>query len=233
MAKRKIRHALVQYVTSDGNFETAFRGMTVDIPADQVERLDSLGATVDPDDELERPGRMLTLPDTATDAEITSWVMGATNDEVKALVSQRPIMAARIEAAKAAVEERFQEQNLHLGELRQVAEQAEEDLIGTGGEAAPAATDGAPEDTGDGTVDTANSLTGPVANPAAEEALPAAEADQLVKGNAQTVAAFIAENPRTAAVVLEAEGRLAEKEKRDPRVSVVRAAEAAAGFTAQ
>lgn len=217
MAKRKIRHALVQYTTNDGGFETAFRGMTVDIPADQVERLDSLGATVEPDAELDRPGRMLTLPDTATDAEITSWVMGATNAEVAALVQQRPIMAARIESAKAAVEERFQEQNLHLGELRQVAEKAEEDLIGAG----PLL------------VDTTNPSEGAVPNPAAEEALPELDADRLVKGNAQTVATFIAENPRAAGVVLEAEGRLALKEKREPRTSVVKAAEAAAGFTAQ
>lgn len=214
MPKRKIRHALVQFpVTEGGNsrFETAFRNQVVDIPADQVERLDELGATVEPDTDLARPGRMLALPETAGDAEILNWVIGASNDEVEALVRQRPAMAARIEAAHAAVTERFQEQNLHLGGLREIAEEAEADLIGDAGGTPPA----------------------PTPTPSTEgEALSAEEADRIVEGNAKSVTDYIAENPQSAGAILEAESRRSEAKKEDFRVSIRKAAEAAAGFTA-
>lgn len=193
MPKRKVRHALVQYTVTDGDvtrFETAFRNQIVDIPQNQVDRLDELGATVSPDDDLERPGRMITLPDTATDAEITSWVMGASNEEVEALVRERPVMASRIESAQAAVRERFEEQNLHLGGLREIAEEAEADLIG---DANP-----------DGTVSTEETGKTPAPSPTVDEALSAEEADRIVAGKANEVADYIAENPRSAGAILEA-----------------------------
>lgn len=221
MAKRKVRHATIQYFIKDDqggftSFETAFRNQIVDVPADQVERLDKLGATVPVDQDLERPGRMLTLPDTATDAEILSWVMGASNSEVEGLVSERPVMAGRIEAAAAAVKNRFQEQNLHLGGLKTIAEAAATE--------AQAATEAEAD---------ANAAAS--REPSAGEDLIGAdlEADSLVKGNAKAVTDYIADNPSNAPAVLEAEGRLATTENRPLRTSVVRAAEAAAGFTAQ
>lgn len=217
MAKRKIRHALVQYSVKDGDktrFETAFRNQIVDIPDDQVDRLDVLGATVEPDEDLPRPGRMLALPETAGDAEILNWVMGASNEEIENLVRERPAMAGRIEAAHAAVQERFQEQNLHLGGLKEIAEEAEADLIG-------------------GTVPTQEPGTPPAPSPAREEALTPEAADQIVAGKATDVANYISENPQSAGVILEAEDRRATAAKEDVRVTIVKAAEAAAGFTAQ
>lgn len=240
MPKRKIRHATVQYFTQKDengrprNYETAFRGQIVDIPADQVERLDSLGATVPTDQDLERPGRMLALPDTATDAEITSWVMGATEDEVKALVASRPVMAARIESAAAAVKQRFSEQNLHLGGLKSIADDAEErQRAEAEAAAAAAAATGAPPVVTPLTppAPDASSQGTPPAPDATTPDLSAEQADEVVKANAKTVSEYISQNPRFAGAVLEAEGRLAVSEKRDPRTSVVRAAEAAAGFT--
>lgn len=217
MAERKVRHATVQYFIKDDqgvvtSFETAFRNQIIDVPADQVERLDELGATVAVDQDLERPGRMLVLPDTATDSEILSWVMGASNVEVEGLVRERPVMADRIAAAAASVEERFKEQNLHLGGLKTIASDSEKQ----------AATEAEAD---------ANAA-------AAREALKAdlvgtGDADGVVKGNSKSVTDYIADNPATAADILEAEGRLATSEKREPRVSVVRAAQAALGFTAQ
>lgn len=205
--KRKVHDALVQYTVSkevDGktvtSYEVAFRNQVVDIPDDQVERLDELGATVDPDADLERPGLMLDLHDAASNAEITNWVVGATNAEVEALVRARPTMAARIEAAHASVAERFSEQNLHLGGLLEIADEAQaeaeaeakaaEDLIG-GGEF---------------------------------------DADVIVAGNAKSVVDYIGENPASADAIVEAENRRAAERKEDVRVSIVKAAEAAAGF---
>lgn len=208
--KRKIRHALVAYTSAEGTSEIAFRGQIVDIPDEQVERLDELNATVDPDLDLQRPGTMMALPETASDAEIMSWVIGATNEELESLVRERPVMATRIEAAKAAVEERFDEQNLHLGGLLEIAEEAE---------AAQAAQVEADAD-----------LIGAQSD---QPAIPLddAAADELVAGKATDVAEHISVNPHDAAILLAAEGRRAEAAKEDPRVTVVKAAEAAAGFT--
>lgn len=236
MAERKIRHSLVRYrVTVDGQErpELAFRNQIVDIPYGQVERLDRLGATVPVEEDLPRPGRMLALPETATEAEILSWVMGATKDEVADLVKQRPVMAERIESAAEAVAKRFEEQNAHLGGLRKIADEAKADEpstpeTGTSEPSNPAPAEGTnpegdggnPPADGDGDED----LIGPAE-------FTAEQADALVAEGAKPAQEFISNNPRHAGAVLEAEGRLAEKEKREARVSIVRAAQAAAGFT--
>lgn len=237
MAERKIRHSLVRYsvdrVISGRKqkvFEVAFRNQVVDIPDDQLERLDALGATVAPDDELSRPGTMLALAETAGDAEILSWVLGASNDEIKTLVEERPAMAGRILSAQESVAARFAEQNEHLGgSLRTIADEEEkrqEELAEEQRKAAEAAAAaGAPPATPP--LGGAEDLIG---GPAAAD-LTTEQADEIVKANAEKVTNYISENPRFAAAVLEAEGRRAVAEKRDPRVSVVRAAEAAAGFT--
>lgn len=246
--KRKIRHALVHYtVEVDGRtlYETAFRNQIVDIPDDQVERLDELGATVAPDSELERPGTMSALPETASNAEITNWVIGATNEEVEALVRARPVMAARIESAHASIAERFNEQNLHLGGLREIADEAEAQAQA---EADAAALAGMSE----GDLEVLSELEGlsdeevaALAELAAADAAAKAQAeaadligdsfdpDKIVSGTAKDAADYISENPQHAEAILEAEGRRAEAAKEDPRVTIVRAAEAAAGFSAQ
>lgn len=241
MPKRKVRHSLLRYYVLQTNsqgqkqkvFETAFRNQIVDIPEDQVDRLDDLGATVPVDEDLPRPGTMLVLPDTATDEEILSWVMGASNDEVEALVRERPVMAARIEGANAAVQARFAEQNLHLGGLREIADEAEaeQEEQRKALEAAGTPPPGTPPAEPALSQNPVAVATPPAAG--AEPVLSVEQADAVVKGNAKAVAEYISENPRTAAAVLDAEGRLAAAEQRDARISVVRAAEAAAGFTAQ
>lgn len=243
MAERKVRHATVQYFVKDGSgnvvdYKTAFRNQVVDIPADQVERLDALGATVPVDQDLDRPGRMLALPETAGDAEILSWVMGATNVEVEALVRERPAIAGRIASAKEAVEARFAEQDRHLGGLQKIAEEA-------GGESEPEPEPGpGAADNSEGTTPAPqpSATDTPAANDPGDAGTPAAlaaqpptldeaGADRIVQGNAKSVTDYISENPVNAAAILDAETRLAVDEGREPRVSVVRAVEAAAGFT--
>lgn len=233
---RKVRHALVQYIVKDVegnplNYEIAFRNQVVDIPEDQVERLDMLGATVAPDMDLERPGIMSALPDTASDAEITNWVIGASNLEVEALVRERPVMASRILSAASTVSDRFSEQNLHLGGLKTIAEEAEaaakleaDMALLAGSSVAELEALGELKGLSDEEIvglSTTDDLIG----------MPTDEADVLVTGTAKSVTDYISENPTMAALVLEAEGRRAAAAKEDPRVTIVRAAEAAAGFT--
>lgn len=233
--KRKIQHALVQY-TVDGRQELAFRNQIVDIPDDQVERLDALGATVAADVDLQRPGKMMTLPDSATDAEIMSWVVGATNAEVEDLVRERPVMAERILAAHATVAERFSEQNIHLGGLKQIAEEAEATAKAQADAALLAGLSeadlavvrqlvGLTDDEVLGLAELAEAQT------QADLIGDTFDADKIVAGSAKSVTDYIAENPHRAAAILDAEGRRAIASKEDARVTIIRAAEAAAGFT--
>lgn len=130
MAKRKIRHAVLTYMhEKDGRqvAETVFRGMIADIPADQVERFDNLGATVAVDEELDRAGTMLTLPEAPTDQELINWVVGATKSEVETLVRTRPSMAPRIANIEETVKRRYDEQAQLLGSVAAVGQAAIEE----------------------------------------------------------------------------------------------------------
>ena len=235
---RKVKHALITFTVSkeDGttSFETAFRNQVVDIPDDQVERLDALGCTVAPDVDLSRPGAMVALPDSASNAEITNWVIGATNTEVEALVRERPAMAGRITAAHDSVAERFSEQNIHLGGLREIAEaaevaaqeQADKDLLGLLSDEDLAVLIELTEDEVQGLAASAAAEAADLLGTAPEPV----GFDELVKKTAKEVADFISENPGDAGEILDAEVRRAASSKEDPRVTIVRAAEAAAGF---
>lgn len=248
MARRKIRHALVQLTVKKGdklNFETVFRNQIVDIPDDQVEHLDEIGATVDPDVDLERPGVMSVLPDTATDSEITNWVIGASNEEIEDIVAERPVMAARILSAQASVKARFEEQDRHLGgRLQQIADDFEESERARVEEEILASMDdddiavlvelqnlseeeiaGLSEMKNAADAEAMSDLIGGSDGPLSPE-----DADNIVAGNAKSVTDYISENPRSASVILDAENRRAQAQKEDARVTVVRAAEAAAGF---
>lgn len=217
---RKIKHALVTYVVTKEvggktvkSYETAFRNQVVDIPDDQVKRLDDLGATVAPKTSLERPGTMMVLTDTATDEEIVSWVTGATEAETEALIADRPVMADRIRAAAATVAERFAEQNRHLGGVDGTP--ATVDAAGGGSEADTPEAEAEGDDDEDLIGDPPTSV-----DPA-----------DVVKGTAREVAEYIANNPDQANAILVAEEARAVASKEDVRVTIVRAAEAAAGFT--
>lgn len=223
MARRKVRHALVQYtVTKDGAtvFETAFRNQVVDIPDDQVDRFDELGATVDPDATLERPGTMDQLSEMASDSEILNWVMGATNDEVTALAAARPVMAGRILSAHQSVLERFAEQDAHLGGLQKIADDYETELASLLGDGD---SDDDKNDDGGGDAGKASSD--------GDDTLSDEDADKIVDGNVELVTEYISKNPAHAQLILDAEGRRAMAKNIDVRVGVTKAAEAAIGFT--
>lgn len=219
MAQYLVRHALLHYRSKNAQgqdtHETAFRGMLVELTDEaEIERLKGLGAIIEPDAHLTRPGRMLTLPDTATNSEILSWVTGATVEETEMLVRERPAMADRILAAQESVQQRFAEQAEHLGGLKAIAKEAEAEQNTAADVSTPAPQPSA------------------TAQPAANdpgELLSAEEADKIVGKGARAAAEYVSENPRHAQAILEAENRRDEP----PRSTVVRAVEAAASFTAQ
>lgn len=233
MGKYLVRHAVVQYTgkndAAQDTTEVAFRSMVVDLPdGPELDRLVEFGAVVPEGEPLTRPGSMLVLPETATDAEILSWVIGATNEETADLVRQRPAMADRILAAEEGVKARFAEQAKHLGGLKSIAE-----------EATPVAVPEVSTDNSGGVTPAPQASTTPtpavnspgdVANPAASGSSPLSDedADKVVKGSAKDVTEYVSENPRNAQAILAAENRRSE----ETRVSVVKAVQAAASFGA-
>lgn len=233
MARVKVRHALVQYTVENAQgqpvFETAFRNMEIDIPdGPELERLRKYEAVVDVGVELARPGRMMVLPETAGDAEIISWVTGATNDEVEMLVRERPTMAPRIQAAWAGVQDRFNEQNLHLGGLNKIAEAArahadQHIVVGTdnsdGATPAPLPS----QNQHPAVNDPGEARESDDEDEDDEEDFTAADAEEIVEGSVKEVAEYVAENPEHANLILEAEGN----REGGARQGVVRAAEAA------
>lgn len=218
MAKYKVRHGLVQFIAErDGQqvHEVAFRGQVVDIPKDQAERLKEYGAIVAEDEDLARPGTMLPLPETATDEEIRTWVLGATDAEVREVAERRPMLADRIGAAHAAVKEDLKNQAEHLGQAKETAEKA-----------AKEAEKKEEENEGGSTPTTATEQQREL-----DEA--AAVADRVVQGSNSDVSKHLSENPTHAQAIMEAEVRRAEAAGEEPRQGVRRAVEAAAGHAGQ
>ena len=233
MVKRKVNHALISYKTEiDGRtvYENAFRGMIVDIPAAEAERLEAHGALVPADYDLARPGVISALTESPSDEEVVNWVASATDTEIAELVAARPIIATRIEGAKEIIEQRAKEQAELLGQKADIAADAAKDA-----ETPPTPETNAPTSltgaTGDATGDvTPIEPPPPGVDPAASvEDIETARFDELVKGNTSEVSEYLSQNPGHARQVLEAEVRLATAEGRDPRKGVERAAQAAAG----
>lgn len=219
MAKVKVRHALVTYTVKRGDrtdVETAFRGMTIDISDQEVQRLMAVGAIVPEDAELIRQGQLVPLSDTPSDEEILNWVAGASEAEVVALANERPMLLTRLESAQEVIKERYKQQNELLGQAISAASDTA-DRLGLD-----------PRETPDGV--NAPVVEAPQTQPAPTPPSASTE-DQIVAGNVNEVTNYISTNPGAAKAILDAENRRAAAENRKPREGIVRAAEAAAGFT--
>lgn len=105
--EKTIQHALLRYTDEHGATQLAFRGQTVQIPEDQVERLESLGTfTQEVGEEPTNNGTMTdTLTADSSDEEFQAWVRSATNDDVSALLSENPNLAERILTAETQVKD--------------------------------------------------------------------------------------------------------------------------------
>lgn len=258
MPKAKVRFGLVPYTRTDSASgreyeDRAFRGMTIELSQEEYDRYLKEGAVVAANAELDAPGRLLALSATASDEEILNWALAATPTEVEVAATANPMLASRLRSAGDYAKQRADAYNEHLGGLVDAAERgatrgasdaAEREPFttptgdpatapgtppapasheGTGVDGEPIIVPGATETPASGTV------------PGPEGTTDAAEAeyfDGIVKGNRDAVTKFIAENPQHASKILEAENRRAAIEEEQPRVSVVRAVQAAAGHTA-
>lgn len=235
-----VRHGVINYTGPGGKPMKAFRGMTVDI-ADEadVNRLVKYNAIVKPDVELEKPGEMLALPQSATDEQILSWVASATPTEVKALVEERPILADRIRAAAEDVQERLKKQHELLSGVvkaaddgaRVAADQEAERKAAKEAEAERKAKE-AEENGGQPPVPGAV----PLAN--SDDSQATEDVDEVIKGNVGEISKYLAAHPEQAQAVLDAENRRVDAQRaagkdEQPRAGLVRAVQAAAGHAGQ
>lgn len=250
MTKALVRHGLISFTrtdkATDREYEDrAFRGMTVDIPnRAEYDRLIELGAIVPPDHELDLPGRLGALPDTATDEEILNWALAAKPSEVEAEARRRPILAERLKAAADETKRRLEAYNERMGGFIDAAERgAEKGLKDAAAAREAAAATGAPDPATPGPTAGAVAPTtggdpsavreGGAAGDAGDETGTGEVAtdeyyDGIVSGNAREVADFVAENPDHYEGVLEAENRRAALKSEQPRQTVVKACEVAA-----
>lgn len=241
----KVRVALLNYTSTlpDGrkSNETAFRGAVIELE-DRVEfnRLVELGAIVPVDQDLERPGRLYDLPETVMDEELINWVANASDREVTDLVAKRPELAARVSGLLTRLDDMRTGADALLGHktrLEGLIADAQDDLpefdhLGVPLRADPGTSAGVQGGTG------GSAIVDEDGNPVTDETTEGTEIepanfdfDALVRKNVKEVADFIADNPHVAAEVLAAETRHAQTTGSEPRQTVVRAVEAAAGHT--
>jgi len=98
--KRKIRHALFTYGVPGGGQAVAFRGQTVDLLSEDVERGEKFDAFDSPGAEPELAGDLAPFPKDGTDAERDSWVANGTIKEVTDAVAADPDIAEAVLAAE-------------------------------------------------------------------------------------------------------------------------------------
>lgn len=223
----KVRHALVNFQVKGtdalGNDrmydEIGLRGQVIDIPDAQARKLMAVGAVIAPDAELDRVGVIMQLPESPTEEEIINWTAAATAAEIANTVAARPELAPRIAGARIRLEENYRRQQELLGgaaDRSDALQGAMADADAPPGD--PDAADGDPDGDGDDPDATIAERLG-------------WDPDDVVKGgNANEVAAFIADNPEHAQLILDAEVRHTAGK---PRNAVVRAAEVAAGHVAR
>jgi hypothetical protein len=235
--KIKIRHALAFYLDENGHQYTAFRNQKVEVPTKEAERLKTLGAAVDVDDELPMVGRITPIPNTASDEELISWVSVATTSEIVEAVAEQPELKDRILAARDVVKKRLEAQDellsgidktlkagTALARKRKNASKKGAPTTGADGRNVNAVI---PDDEVDDEVDDDDEVEDE------EPDYPADDPRMVVRGNVGEVAGFLAENPDKAQDVLEAEKAEALDKQREVRPGVVKAVAAAVNATNQ
>lgn len=100
MPDRKIKHLSFRY-TDDGVEKHAFQGETVDLPADEAKRGDSIGAFVTDTDPVEES---TFDPGSASDDELREWIENdkPTAQQVLDVANDNPELASRLLAAENA-----------------------------------------------------------------------------------------------------------------------------------
>lgn len=223
MAKVKVARSLVRYKVEGKDDRKhslmAFYGQTVDIPDAEAERLLASEEVVSVEETLDRPGQMMPLPSTASDAEVRAWVSVANESDLVALKAERPDIADRIDDAVAYVRANDGTSGTkpNPGEVTPEAPAPE----------APAPGAVTPEAPAPGAVITDEDIIGGGAEAKAYD--PENDGfDKVVSGNVDSVSEYLKEYPADAQEVLDAEARRATAEQKEPRTGVLEAARIAA-----
>lgn len=216
MGEYRVRHAVANYHDADGKPRSGFRDQVVEIPdGEELDRLLSYDAVVRPEQELERLGTMVSLTASPSDQELLSWVLAASQAELEELRRTRPELAQRIRDAVQTVKEQASRAD---GLTRQFADIEPPDH-------GPVDDSTGPAQVQDGTAPADADVDGMAAADVPPFVRPA---DEVVAGNVDEVAAYLADFPSEANAILDAEARRAESKGTEPRAGVTKAAEAAA-----
>jgi hypothetical protein len=89
MPERQIAFASAWF-HRDGQHVTAHRGEFVEIPEDEIERLEKLGALVPEGGELDRPGKLLPLLANSSDEHVQNYIESGKTDEILEQVAEYP-----------------------------------------------------------------------------------------------------------------------------------------------
>jgi len=217
----KVQHGAARYrVKRKGGgtvLRTAFRGMTVEVPEDEGQRLIDQGAAILPDQELPRGGRMMPLPSTASDEELKAWVSVATSSEIDEACERQPKIADRIRNARKSYEDDMEAQNELQGGVPRQPEKVDNGQLNQGESQVSV----------QGTV-----VTQPVGDGQGNGGEPSDEdLDKVVEGTVGDVSEFLSDNPELSQRVLDAEARRANAKNEEPRKGVLEAVQVAAAHT--
>jgi hypothetical protein len=237
--KIKIRHGLTRYLEprTDGRgdtfLRTAFRGMIVEVPDDEAERLlaGPDPAAVRVDDELKKEGRISPVPTGAGAEELKAWVSVANQEDIETAVKDHPDMADRIRDARRLYETDLAAQNQLQGGVHPE----------TGSAMTP--SDLRPDGEGQGLPDDGIENLGgqeSIGERVEDDDLIGGsyfsddELDTVVQGSVEKVSEFLAEQPSLAQRVLDAETRRASAAGAKPfRAGVQEAVRVAASHASQ
>jgi hypothetical protein len=221
MTQVKIRHGLARWMEprDDGRgayfLRTGFRGMTVEVPEKEAERLlaGPDPAAVRVDEELKKEGRISPVPTGAGAEELKAWVSVANKEDIEAAVKDHPDMADRILDARRLYETDLAAQNqLQGGAHPETGSAVTPSDLRPDGEGQGLPDDGIENLGGQESI----VLAEPSGTKVEEEDLIGTpphftdeELDTIVQGSVEKVSEFLAEQPSLAQRVLDAETRRA------------------------
>ena len=91
MPARKVAYAAIFYTSTAGAHLVAHRGEVIELNADEAKRYDAMGATVKPDDELVLLGNLIPLNESASDVQITNYLLSGNVGEIIGQIETYPL----------------------------------------------------------------------------------------------------------------------------------------------
>jgi hypothetical protein len=91
VAARKVAYAALRYTTQHGAVVFAHRGEIIDLNAEEAKRYDAMGAVVKADEELVLLGNLVPLNESASDVQITNYLLSGNVGEIRTQLETYPL----------------------------------------------------------------------------------------------------------------------------------------------